>query len=229
MKRFVMGDIHGAFLAMEQCFLRSGFDPNEDMLIVLGDLCDSWPDSGRVLEALLRIPNRVLLLGNHDNWLLDWFRKGDAPGIWLLQGGEITLSSLGKGPHKKYRELLDNARLFYELDNQLFVHGGIHLDKPIGEQDQRTFLWDRSLVSEALKRKSASAEKNLTGYEKVFVGHTPTINLGITEPIRACEIVMMDTGAGWPGGYLTLMDIDSGEYFQSDPVSGLYPGSRGRT
>lgn len=223
-----MGDIHGAFLAMEQCFFRSGFEPNVDMLIVLGDLCDSWPDSARVLDTLLGIPNRVLLLGNHDNWLLEWLRNGDAPGIWLLQGGEITLSSLGKGPHNEYRELLQNALLYFELDNLLFVHGGIHIGSPVGEQDKRTFLWDRSLVGEALRRKSALNEQNLTGYSKVFVGHTPTINLGITEPVWACEVVMMDTGAGWPGGLLTMMDIDSGRFYQSDPVSGLYPGSSGR-
>jgi hypothetical protein len=34
---------------------------------------------------------------------------------------------------------------------------------------------------------------------------------------------MADTGAGWPGGVLTMINIDNGEYYSSDPVSRLYP------
>ena len=39
---------------------------------------------------------------------------------------------------------------------------------------------------------------------------------------------MLDTGAGWAGGYLTLMDLNSGEYWQSSRVDLLYPEFRGR-
>jgi len=38
---------------------------------------------------------------------------------------------------------------------------------------------------------------------------------------------MMDTGAGW-SGKLTIMDIDTNEFWQSDVVKDLYPeGGRG--
>jgi hypothetical protein len=60
------------------------------------------------------------------------------------------------------------------------------------------------------------------------VGHTPTINFGTLKPIRACEVIIMDTGAGWPGGVLTMMDIDSKEIFQSSQVDSLYPDYSGR-
>ena len=39
MKTFVIGDIHGAYKALLQCFERSGFDYEKDHLIVLGDVC----------------------------------------------------------------------------------------------------------------------------------------------------------------------------------------------
>jgi serine/threonine protein phosphatase 1 len=32
----------------------------------------------------------------------------------------------------------------------------------------------------------------------------------------------MDTGAGW-AGKLTIMDVQTKEYWQSDPVQSLYP------
>jgi serine/threonine protein phosphatase 1 len=40
MRTFAIGDIHGAYKAMMQCFERSGFDYKKDHLIVMGDVCD---------------------------------------------------------------------------------------------------------------------------------------------------------------------------------------------
>jgi serine/threonine protein phosphatase 1 len=37
----------------------------------------------------------------------------------------------------------------------------------------------------------------------------------------------MDTGAGW-SGVLTIMNIETKEFFTSDPVPVLYPGIEGR-
>ncbi len=52
-RRFVIGDIHGAHRALLQCFERSGFDRQNDLLICLGDLCDGWPDVDKVFDELL--------------------------------------------------------------------------------------------------------------------------------------------------------------------------------
>jgi len=38
----------------------------------------------------------------------------------------------------------------------------------------------------------------------------------------------MDTGAGWPGGVLTIMNIDTMDYFSSSPVEALYREYKGR-
>jgi len=228
MNRFVIGDIHGAHRALLQCFARSGFNRESDLLICLGDLCDGWPEVDKVMDELLDLPNLVLLLGNHDQWLLNYFLTGDAPGIWLLQGGDITVGSFQKGISQAQVTLLKQAKLYYLLDNFLFVHGGIKPDVPLLNQDAETFLWDRSLVKRALLLKDQGREEKLTVYRKVFVGHTPTINFDETKPINACEICMMDTGAGWPGGVLTILDVDSGIFWSSDVVSDLYSGTKGR-
>lgn len=229
MKRFVIGDIHGAHRAMVQCFERSGFDRETDLLICLGDLCDSWPDVGKVFEELLGIRRLTLLKGNHDLWLLNWFLTGESPDIWLRQGGDITINAFKSAVPARYVEFMKSAGLYYILDNCLFVHGGFLTDRPIEQQDKEIFLWDRTLIKTALKYKSSGEEKQLTGYDEVYVGHTPTINFGALKPIRACEVYLMDTGAGWPGGVLSMMDIDNKELFQSEPVDLLYPGSRGRS
>lgn len=40
MRTFVLGDIHGAAKALEQCFERSEFDKKNDLLIQLGGVVD---------------------------------------------------------------------------------------------------------------------------------------------------------------------------------------------
>jgi serine/threonine protein phosphatase 1 len=168
------------------------------------------------------VKNLVLLMGNHDHWALDWFLTGHSQSLWVSQGGNITINSYRRGIPARHVELLQQAVLYHVLDKKLFVHGGYQPFRDIGSQERELLLWDRSLVKTALQLKSKGEETHITEYDEVYVGHTPTLNFGSTEPIRACEVFMMDTGAGWPGGVLTMMDIDSKEFFQSDEVNSLY-------
>lgn len=69
---FVIGDIHGAYRALRQCFDRSGFRPASDHLICLGDVADGWPDTKTCIDDLLKIKNMTYLLGNHDLLTLEW-------------------------------------------------------------------------------------------------------------------------------------------------------------
>lgn len=227
-RRFVIGDIHGACRALLQCFERSGFNRGKDILVCLGDACDSWPEVDKTFDELLKVKNLIYLLGNHDQWTLEWFRNGSVPHIWLIQGGEATRKSYPDYIPDPHINLLSEAGMYYETDRKLFVHGGIEPGLPLDKQRSHTFIWDRSLVHTAIRMQHSGIERSITGYDEVYVGHTPTINYGHLDPIKACEVYMMDTGAGWPGGVLTMMDIDSKEVFQSDIVSNLYPGERGR-
>ena len=52
---FVIGDIHGAYLALRQCLQRSDFDHENDQLICLGDVADGWPQTKECVDELLRI------------------------------------------------------------------------------------------------------------------------------------------------------------------------------
>lgn len=82
-------------------------------------------------------------------------------------------------------------------------------------------------------------------HEEVFIGHTTTCmwkvkpsyreykdanqapNGSITVPMKRCNMWNLDTGGGW-SGKLTIMDIDTKEYWQSEKVSELYPDEKGR-
>lgn len=56
---WVMGDIHGAYKALEQCLIRSGFDYENDRLIQLGDIVDGYPDAFECVEELLKVKNLI--------------------------------------------------------------------------------------------------------------------------------------------------------------------------
>ncbi|MFH1385027.1 MAG: metallophosphoesterase, partial [Candidatus Omnitrophota bacterium] len=66
MKTFAIGDIHGAYKALIQCFERSKFDYKKDRLIVMGDVCDGYPDVKQCIDELLKVTRCDLVIGNHD-------------------------------------------------------------------------------------------------------------------------------------------------------------------
>jgi len=228
MQRYVIGDIHGAHKALVECFKNASFDRDQDLLICLGDVCDGWPEVRKVFDELLTVRNLIYILGNHDKWALDWFMYHNSSPVWTTQGGNATIGSYEGEVPEDHVKLLSGARLFYRLEDKVFVHGGFNPEIPLEKQGEHTFLWDRTLVFRAIELHEDKVNRNITGFDEVYVGHTPTINFGSLEPLRVCEVNLMDTGAGWPGGVLTMMDIDSKEIVQSSPVDSLYPDYDGR-
>ena len=55
MKTYAIGDIHGAYKALIQCFKRSKFDYKQDRLIVMGDVCDGYPYVRQCIDEFLRV------------------------------------------------------------------------------------------------------------------------------------------------------------------------------
>ncbi|MEX0988072.1 MAG: metallophosphoesterase [Bacteroidales bacterium] len=228
-KTYVIGDIHGAYEGLLQCMGKSGFDYASDRLICLGDVCDRRARVKECVDELLKVRNLVMIMGNHDRWALDWMEGGETEGIWLQQGGSDTVNSYRDGVPEEHILLFRKASYYYIANKKLFVHGGIDYRHPIEDQQQEDFIWDRSLVSRALELKDMP--EKLTEYDEVFVGHTPTLNLPagdqagryrsvprsrFEDPVRLCNVWLMDTGAGWEGGRLSMMEVQTKEVFQSD-------------
>ena len=63
-------------------------------------------------------------------------------------------------------------------------------------------------------------------YEEVYVGHTSIWRFS-HHPWWNGNVCFMDTGAGW-GGKLSIMDINTKKFWQSDVVAQLYPDELGR-
>lgn len=253
MKTFVIGDIHGAHKALVQVLERSGFDYENDTLITLGDIVDGWPDSFLCVEELLKIKNRIDIIGNHDDWFDDFCQIGIHPDGWG-QGGLNTAMSYAKGAEieltfvKKYSRSLRSNKITYLVnlnsgdipethkeffnkqircykddDKNVFVHGGFMRTLPLSENHVNFMIWDRKLWDSALSAESTKTKLYLKeDVKNVFIGHTTTMVWDSIEPMKADVVWNLDTGAGG-GGKLTIMDVDSHEYWQSDVVNGLYP------
>lgn len=230
MKRFVVGDIHGAHKSLLQCLKRSKFDPAKDLLICLGDICDGWPEVGKVIDELLCINNRKVVLGNHDVWALRWIKDGWTGDIWTSQGGFATMDSYKRDRERvpeSHKNLLQDAKLFIELDNKLFVHGGIKPGLDMAKQDPGLLLWDRDLLDDAMRMSKKNPDHRYGKWDDIFLGHTTTQCYKTLEPIHACNVWDLDTGGGW-NGKLTIMDVDTHQYWQSDLTPTLYPNILGR-
>ena len=223
-KTFVVGDIHGAYRALQQCLARSSFDYTRDHLISLGDVCDGWPETKQSIDELLRVKNLTYVLGNHDHWALEWMKNGFQGDTWLAQGGTATVASYAGPVPESHIRFLSGALPYYIHKNKLFVHAGIDPAIPVEKQGIDTFLWDRSLGQLTLESFFRESVGKITDFDEVYIGHTP---VPYQKPLHACEVWMMDTGAGW-SGVLSMMNITTKEIFTSDPVPGLYPGINGR-
>lgn len=229
MRRFVVADVHGAHKALVQCLLRSGFDKDNDLLICLGDVADGWPEVPECFDELLKIKNLVYILGNHDNWLLQYFKFGATPNIWTSQGGNATLDAYSRYiDTTAHQQLLERALYYYVLDNKLFVHGGYDWHWPIENTSRHDMMWDRDLFSSAVYWHMGRKLNAVKDYDEVFIGHTTTSGFDSNlRPVHVSNVWNLDQGAGWEGK-LTIMDIDSKEYWQSDIVKDLYPDVKGR-
>ena len=214
MKTFVVGDIHGAYKPLKECMKKAGFDLKNDRLICLGDVCDRGSNVKKAIDYLLKVKNLIYILGNHDLWAIKWAESGIIPDIWMSQGGDETVRSFPNGLSDTHLKLLKTAHSYFIDNNKLFVHGGILSDRPIEDQDEKVFLWDRSLVAKAMHKKKKKKNSSITEFKEVYVGHTPTQNFGSNTPVNSCEVWLMDTGAGWKKR-LSMMNIETKEVFQS--------------
>lgn len=129
-----------------------------------------------------------------------------------------------------------NQLPYYE-DNErsmLFVHGGFNRHYPLNEQGD-VLWWDRDLWSQALSYEGMIRGpldikppfKMVDEFKEIFIGHTSTQFWGKDIPMNAANIWNLDTGGGFKGK-ISIMDIDTKEYWQSDNGDVLYPEFKGR-
>jgi serine/threonine protein phosphatase 1 len=206
--------MHGCLRALDTLLARVGPGP-DDQLIALGDYVDRGPDSRGVLDRLIALNatgRLVALRGNHDEMMLQ-ARDGLDRRMWLTCGGRTTLESYGipestDGPYHAipeghWRFLEEECRDYYEIDTHFFVHANVDPDLPLDQQSRALLYWDKLCLTQ---------RPHLSG--KVMVcGHTRQRS-GL--PLSLGHTVCIDTGIYEPTGWLTCLDVLTGEFWQAN-------------
>ena len=239
-RTLVIGDIHGSYRALVQVLERAELTA-KDHLIFLGDFVDGWGQSPEVIDYLINLKAShrcIFMRGNHDDLLLSWLRDGEYTEQWFTHGGQLTTEkykTLNEDKRQLHILFLESLEDYYlDSDNRLFVHAGFtNLNGVKHEYFTRMFYWERTLWETALcldtklNREDPLYPKRFTLYKEIFIGHTPVTRIGETVPVNRANVWNVDTGAAFKGP-LTVMDADTKEYWQSDPVYTLYPEENGR-
>jgi serine/threonine protein phosphatase 1 len=240
MRTFVIGDIHGGLRALNQVLEKSNVTQN-DTLIFLGDYVDGWSESPQVIDFLIGLSQKqtcIFIRGNHDELLLDWLQSNRDNPLWFEHGGQATVlayANVDETTKQKHIDFLLNLVNYYlDSSNRLFVHAGFtNLNGVNHEYFPKMFYWERTLWEMAVSLdKSMSSEdilypKRLKLYKEIYIGHTPVTRIDKTTPVQMANVWNIDTGAAFLGP-LTILDIDTKEYWQSDALPLLYPEEKGR-
>lgn len=243
MKRtLAIGDIHGGLKGLNQAMERAHVTEN-DTLIFLGDYVDGWSDAAEVIEQLIALSHQQdchFIFGNHDAYCFDWLTKGVVSTVWLNHGGRETMESYNafikdEAQIQMHIAFFKNMENYYvDEQNRLFIHAGYStIEGPEKEHYASDYGWDRTLWETAMashgnfEKGDPNFPQRLSLYDEIFIGHTPTTNWNVEYPWKQTNVWNVDTGAAFKGK-LSILDIDSGEYWQSDPVHELYPHEKGR-
>lgn len=219
---YAIGDIHGCARMLDRMSEAIEADiaerPADRIVeIFLGDYVDRGPDSAGVLTRLAAdVPGRerVRLMGNHEDVMIDALSDGNLMDRWLALGGDATLRSYGIEPQdhahdpqaltpiaqsvipQEHIAFLNNLALRHRIGDLLFVHAGIRPEVPVEQQDRHDLLWIREDFYDA------------DGALPVYVVHGHT-------PVDAPEIfdtrANLDTGAVY-GGALSALVLDGGSH-----------------
>lgn len=191
-----------------------------------------------------------LTLGEHPcSWLqggegtLKSYTKRVGKEYWSKNGGFTSYLTALDIPESHKQFWLNQTLYYKDENNKLYVHGGFNRHytlEQIEKEEPHSFYWDRDLwlaalsFKELIRNESENLKfKTKEEFSEIFIGHTPTINWKngngpIYTPMHAANIWNIDTGAGFKGK-LTIFDVSSHDYWQSDFVNELYKGERGRT
>lgn len=219
---FVAGDVHGEFGALEALLDRVEFKPERDRLLALGDLINRGPHSVRALSWMNEGRITLSVRGNHEDILLRYLEAvvgGTMPGIVQNLSGWF----LREVPRERWHEWITMMRAMPIAATVETAHGPVGLvhasptarswDNTLerlrtGHRDSEwAAMWSNARARgnlEQARYEDIPAEGPILGVRAVMTGHYI-----VREAHSVDNVWHLDTGAGTPGGRLTLARIDT--------------------
>ena len=214
---FAIGDIHGCFNSLKELIEEKIRITKSDKVVLLGDYIDRGSRSKEVIDYMIELKEKgfdiIPLKGNHEAMLLDAFSDDDLIPRWILNGGIETLVSFGISSinqlETKYLDFFGNLKLFFELDDFLFVHAGFNdaIENPFNDTFHMIWKCREKYNHPLLKDKT------------IVHGHCVIPSATCDERIKKNidRVINIDTGCVYTeySGYgrLTALEITSREIF----------------
>ena len=161
-----IGDIHGmaTVLAILLDELERTYASQQLRFVFLGDVIDRGEHSLQAMNLVCRMvdryPTSVVVLGNHDEFLLKMIQADlteEEHRKWMMLGGIETLQSYAVDHYETDSEivfamrrsrprhiaLLENAVSMVITERHCFVHAGIDPGRPLTDQDTKDLRYIR--------------------------------------------------------------------------------------
>ena len=163
-------------------------------------------------------PNVIVLRGNHEQMMLDFYVNGDPTWTYGNNGSKETEPKMNAwfneeaGLKEKVLNFLDSLPLYHRIkikNKEYFIcHAGINPKNSLDEQVADDLLWTRGFY------------KYYHGETTIVVGHTPVQSLDLpAKPIKvpSRNVYLIDTGSFFDEGRISCIDLVSGRVWRSDP------------
>ncbi|MDU4093170.1 MAG: metallophosphoesterase [Pantoea sp.] len=200
---YIVGDLHGCRALLNQQLLAASFDPQQDLLIAVGDLIDRGPDSLGCLR-LLAEPWFRSVRGNHEEMALNALLQNEKL-LWKRNGGDWFWQLAEKERDEAQRALMQCQMLplilHISLEDRTVVVA--HADYPAAhyafEQavDEYQVVWGRKRIHDLQRGQG----KTIAGADAFYFGHTP-----LDQPLSGWNQHFIDTGAVFDN-QLTLVKV----------------------
>ncbi len=191
---YCISDIHGEYDRYLAMLDRIGLS-DDDTLYVLGDVIDRRPNGVDVLVDIMERPNVQMILGNHEQMMLDTLGRNNVVGarqLWQQNGGSSTRRELLY--HRTPSERNEILRFVRNLPDHLDIEVSgrkFHLVHGYPDLTKENRIWGRPEVGQPAPMPGTT----------VIVGHTPTVHLRGDDgkPFRIWHgngIIDIDCGCG---------------------------------
>lgn len=167
-KVHVIGDIHGCYTAVKDYFDTNGGIHEDEFYIFLGDYIDRGIENVQVIQFLMsiyKLPNVLILEGNHERWLWIWANGGvsQSKEFEIATRSQFEESDLDKKEVRKlFRSFGQCAYFDYRGNTYLVTHGGLS-----GIPSNFTFVSTMQMI------KGAGTYEEVEIAETAFVENTP--------------------------------------------------------
>ena len=203
---YACGDLHGCYDLFQSELKAIDFDPNQDLMLSVGDLVDRGAQNLQCL-ALINEPWFESVKGNHEELMYNALLgdDGDADYWWHINGGSWDAGLF----HEEKHQLMGLARQVPDLPLVIHLQLGrrtvvvAHADYPLDRYefglpvDPQMVIWNRLRIQKI----QCGMSCGIVGADLFIFGHTI-----LPGPLPHENLLYIDTGAV-RSGILTIAKV----------------------